>query len=85
MDDETLVVLLFDPEWYSATNPDVAGQDPLEHFLQIGAAQGRDPNLLFELEMVSAALSGSSGIGTDCARRFLYPRRGAWPGPWAHV
>lgn len=37
---------LFDANWYLANNPDVAnaGADPLSHFLQYGAQEGRDPS-----------------------------------------
>lgn len=37
---------LFDPEWYSQHNPDVAGAgfDPVEHFLAYGLAEGRPAN-----------------------------------------
>jgi GT2 family glycosyltransferase len=41
---------MFDRDWYLKQNPDVAaiGGDPLVHYLQIGAAHGRDPSLLFK-------------------------------------
>lgn len=41
--------MLFDPDWYLRTYPDVAaaGVDPLRHYLQFGAAEGRDPSPLF--------------------------------------
>lgn len=40
----------FDPEWYLARYPDIAaaGQDPLEHFVQHGVAEGRNPNQWFD-------------------------------------
>jgi glycosyltransferase involved in cell wall biosynthesis len=36
---------IFDSEWYTAKNPDVAasGQDPLYHYLNYGHSEGRDP------------------------------------------
>lgn len=36
---------LVDREWYLATNPDVAaaGIDPVDHYMQFGAAEGRKP------------------------------------------
>ncbi len=39
----------FDPEFYLATNPDVAavGPDPLLHYLEFGDAEGRDPSPWF--------------------------------------
>lgn len=41
--------MLFDPDWYLRTYPDVAaaGIDPLRHYLQFGAAEGRDPSPFF--------------------------------------
>lgn len=41
---------LFDAPYYLAQNPDVAasGIDPLQHYLQYGAAEGRDPHPLFD-------------------------------------
>lgn len=39
---------LFDATWYLWTNPDVqqAVTDPLQHYLEIGATEGREPNAL---------------------------------------
>jgi len=41
---------LFDTDFYLARYPDVAesGLDPVDHYLQIGAAKGYDPNPLFD-------------------------------------
>lgn len=41
---------LFDRDYYLARYPDVAesGLDPVDHYLQIGAAKGYDPNPLFD-------------------------------------
>lgn len=41
---------LFDRAWYAKTYPDVvrAGIDPLDHYLQAGAAEGRDPGPHFD-------------------------------------
>jgi glycosyltransferase involved in cell wall biosynthesis len=41
---------VFDRTWYLDQNPDVAsaGVDPLLHYLEHGAAEGRDPNPLFD-------------------------------------
>ena len=41
---------LFDRDYYLARYPDVAesGLDPIDHYLQIGAAKGYDPNPLFD-------------------------------------
>ena len=41
---------LFDPAFYLSAYPDLAGGeiDPLLHYLETGAAEGRDPNPLFD-------------------------------------
>jgi glycosyltransferase involved in cell wall biosynthesis len=41
---------LFDREWYSHTYPDVSGVDPVMHYLEHGAKEGRDPNRLFDTD-----------------------------------
>jgi GT2 family glycosyltransferase len=43
---------LFDRNWYLDQNPDVrqAGVDPSLHYVEYGAAEGRDPHLLFSTE-----------------------------------
>ncbi|MEP7457166.1 glycosyltransferase [Phyllobacterium sp. SB3] len=40
---------LFDKNWYNRVNPDVreSGKDALDHFLNYGAKEGRNPNPLF--------------------------------------
>jgi hypothetical protein len=40
---------LFDRDWYLALNPDItaAQVDPWQHYVEFGAAEGRDPNPLF--------------------------------------
>lgn len=40
---------LFDNEWYLQRYPDVAcaGIDPLEHYMRLGANEGKDPNPVF--------------------------------------
>jgi len=42
----------FDPTWYIANQPDVlkTGLDPATHFLQFGAAEGRDPSPHFNVK-----------------------------------
>ena len=41
---------LFQAPWYLARNPDVAaaGAEPLAHYIQYGAAEGRNPNPIFD-------------------------------------
>jgi lipopolysaccharide biosynthesis protein/GT2 family glycosyltransferase/ADP-heptose:LPS heptosyltransferase/tetratricopeptide (TPR) repeat protein len=43
---------LFDGEWYLLRYPDVkrAGMDPALHYVEVGAAEGRNPNPTFETE-----------------------------------
>ena len=40
----------FDEDWYLRQYPDVAktGDDPVEHYLRYGAAEGRNPSALFD-------------------------------------
>jgi hypothetical protein len=44
---------LFDEQWYLAQYPDVAqnGVDPIRHYLQNGAAEGRNPSPTFHTQM----------------------------------
>ena len=44
-----LLIALIDREWYAAVNPDVAvqGVDPIDHFLNIGWRERRQPNPWF--------------------------------------
>lgn len=41
---------VFDPEWYLSSNPDVAasGINPIRHYLNSGASEGRNPSPLFD-------------------------------------
>jgi hypothetical protein len=43
---------LFDTVWYLSRYPDVAasGVDPVRHYLEIGAAEGRDPSAAFDTD-----------------------------------
>src|SRR5277367_843920 len=42
--------ILLDQAWYQERYPDVSasGMDPLQRYLQFGAAEGRDPNCYFD-------------------------------------
>jgi hypothetical protein len=57
----------FDQAYYLATNPDIAaaGIDPLEHFLQHGFKEGRDPNAGFDVAYYLAANSDVAGHGIN--------------------
>jgi hypothetical protein len=43
----------FDPDWYLKTNVDVAstGENPLDHYLEVGGTEGRSPSLYFNAEL----------------------------------
>jgi hypothetical protein len=47
---------LFDADWYLTTYPDVAaaGLDPIDHYLNHGASEGRNPGPGFERSGISA-------------------------------
>lgn len=53
---------LFDEGWYLSQNPDVAaaGIDPVRHYLESGAAEGRDPNPLFDSDWYAEQAQGRS-------------------------
>ncbi|TLU72668.1 hypothetical protein [Lichenicoccus roseus] len=44
--------LIFDSDWYRAQYPDVAASrvDPVRHYLNDGAREGRDPNPYFDTD-----------------------------------
>ena len=52
---------LFDPEHYAKTYPDVAERnvDPLVHYLEEGAREGRDPQLEKAIEVVLKELDAN--------------------------
>ncbi|MEM9257912.1 MAG: glycosyltransferase, partial [Pseudomonadota bacterium] len=82
---------LFDPDFYLACNPDVAGEgeDPLRHYLRFGWAEGRKPNPDFDdgFYRTEAGLSVSvpvSPLGHFIAYgqyQGISPRSGASPDP----
>ena len=53
------VPILFDPDWYLANNDDVksAGVDPLQHYLESGAVEGRLP-VAIEPNVIDPAIDG---------------------------
>ena len=75
--------ILFDPEWYLATYPDIrtAGMDPLAHYLEHGALEGRWPVELAPAEVdVTIEALHRLDLAGDEARAFdaefcrvLYP------------
>ena len=52
-----LTSLLFDPDWYLRQHEDVAKArlDPVQHYLEHGAREGRNPNALFDTKRYLAA------------------------------
>lgn len=60
--------LLFDPDWYSQTYPDVVelGMNPAEHYLRMGARMGRAPSADFDTPAYLAA-------NPDVAKQGLNP------------
>ena len=52
----------FDPAWYRETYPDVpADRDPVSHYLEFGAAEGRDPGPDFDGRAYLAAYPAALG------------------------
>lgn len=53
--------LPFDANFYLASNPDVAaaGMDPLQHFLQHGLGEDRDPHPLVDIRCIRSQLGGA--------------------------
>jgi len=64
-DDEKLIAAsgVFDGQWYLETYADVAqsGAEPLSHYCRRGAAEGRDPNPLFDSDWYIARYPDVSG------------------------
>ena len=59
--------LLFDENFYFATNPDVAAAriDPLGHYATLGWLEGRDPNAFFDTEGYLYAYPDVGATGID--------------------
>jgi hypothetical protein len=53
---------LFDEAWYLERYPDVAaaGIDPVRHYLETGAAEGRDPSPLFNTRFYAGQMAADS-------------------------
>ena len=64
---------LFDAAWYLSTNPDVAAArlDPVEHYLEFGAAEGRDPSPFFDAEAYLAGRADVAAGGLNPLVHFL--------------
>lgn len=63
---------LFDIEWYFNEYPDLQGAvtDPVAHYVERGAAEGRDPNPLFDTDWYLAELGHP--IGSDPLTHYLH-------------
>lgn len=77
--------LLFDTDWYRAEYPDVAvaGLDPIRHFFDDGAREGRNPNAYF---VTSWYLSVNADVVASNMNPFLHyllygAREGRQPAP----
>ena len=64
---DPLIATIFEPEWYLDRNPDVkqAGINPLNHYLQFGAFEGRDPNALFDSDWYLSSNSDVQCTGAN--------------------
>ncbi len=74
----------FEADWYLATNPDVAAtaSDPLEHFMWVGATEGRDPNAMFDTRWYRAMNPDVAAAGWNPLVHYL--RYGAAEGRQPH-
>ena len=60
---------VFDPQYYTQTNADVAqaGWNPLLHFVWVGLAEGRQPNARFSPEIFRRSGANASRLLDDGA------------------
>ncbi|MFT4257003.1 MAG: CDP-glycerol glycerophosphotransferase family protein [Pseudoxanthomonas sp.] len=72
---------MLDPDWYKRQYPDLAvsGMDPLEHYLNFGAAEGRNPCASFDTEYYlsrnpDVAASGMNPLLHFCEHGWLESR-----------
>ncbi len=83
MADRDAAARLFHADWYLSVYPDVAGEDPFEHFCRTGAAEGRDPNPMFSTSWYSERYPDVAESGLNALEDFV--SRGAAlardPGP----
>jgi hypothetical protein len=64
---------LLDGDWYLQQYPDVAqaGLSPLQHYLQHGAKEGRDPNPLFDSDWYLRQYPDVARIGVNPLRHYI--------------
>src|SRR5262249_60960628 len=74
---------LVDTDWYLAQNPDVAraGVDPSVHYLNIGAAEGRDPNPLFDPDWYFGENPDVARTGVNPLVHYLKSGAAPWRDP----
>ncbi len=70
---------LFDPDWYLAHSPDLerAGRDPLDHFAEHGAREGRDPGPGFEAAYYAEQNPSFAETGLSAFEHYLRHGRDA--------
>src|SRR5882757_9167118 len=63
----------FDAEWYLTANPDVrsAGLDPVRHYLDFGAGEGKKPGPVFDGEEYLAAHADVAAAGINPLVHYL--------------
>jgi O-antigen biosynthesis protein len=63
----------FDGEWYLEANKDVAdaGMDPLQHFLDYGEGEGRDPSRAFSTSYYRETYMQDEPLGASPLRHFM--------------
>lgn len=87
--DATLLCHAFDPSFYLRTNRDVAtsGADPLQHFLQLGWREGRDPAPWFSTSRYLRAYRDVREAGLNPFLHYLRFGRdeGRTAGIWANT
>jgi GT2 family glycosyltransferase len=74
---------LFDTVYYLANNPDVAGDDPLRHFVESGVWQGRRPNRVFDPEFYFGEYRDIAQNGVNPLVHYIEhgEAEGRWPHP----
>jgi GT2 family glycosyltransferase len=68
---------LFDKTWYNKTNPDVAtsGLDPVRHYVEFGAREGRDPSPSFNSREYLASYGDAAAIRVNPLLHFISEKR----------
>src|SRR5262249_20146337 len=80
---------LFDPDWYLRQYPDVrmAGVDPVLHYLEHGASEGRNPSPLFDSDWYDWRMQQGSDVRSAGINPLVhYLRHGPvdWPSDLAY-